>query len=84
FDFDNIIRYILRLKDKKGNYLSGGEATTVHGVNAGFISGNGILLMSLLTEPKAILVNTGNGKECSFSTNGLEQNTNKVQEVICD
>ncbi|ENA9835968.1 PefC/AfrB family outer membrane usher protein [Escherichia coli] len=84
FDFNNIIRYILRIKYHNGEYLSGGEAITDQGVNAGYISGNGVLLMSLLTEPEFISVNIGEGEQCRFSTHGLGQNTNNVQEVICE
>ncbi|EEW0950314.1 PefC/AfrB family outer membrane usher protein [Escherichia coli] len=84
FGFKNVLRYILRVKGTQGNYLTGGDAKTEQGINAGFISNNGVLLMNMLAEPKAVSVNTGDGKQCSFSMAGLKANTNKVQEVRCE
>lgn len=84
FGFENVLRYILRVKNAQGNYLTGGDAKTEQGLNAGFISNNGVLLMNMLAEPKAVSVNIGNGKQCRFSTAGLKANTNKVQEVRCE
>lgn len=84
FGFENVLRYILRVKDAQGNYLTGGDANTEQGLNAGFISNNGVLLMNMLAEPKTVSVNTGDGKQCRFSMAGLKANTNKVQEVRCE
>ncbi|EPS6255052.1 TPA: PefC/AfrB family outer membrane usher protein [Escherichia coli] len=84
FGFENVLRYILRVKDSQGNYLTGGDARTEQGLNAGFISNNGVLLMNMLAEPKSVSVNTRNGKQCRFSMAGLKANTNKVQEVRCE
>ncbi|EET4566659.1 PefC/AfrB family outer membrane usher protein [Escherichia coli] len=84
FDFKNMLRYILRVKDVQGNYLTGGDAKTEQGLNAGFISNNGVLLMNMLGEPKTVSVDTGTGKQCRFSMAGLKANTNKVQEVRCE
>ena len=84
FGFESVLRYILRVKDAQGNYLTGGDAKTEQGLNAGFISNNGVLLMNMLAEPKMVSVNTGNGKQCRFSMAGLKANTNKVQEIRCE
>ncbi len=84
FSFENVLRYILRVKDAQGNYLAGGDAKTEQGLNAGFISKNGVLLMNMLAEPKSVSVVTGDGKQCRFSMAGLKANTNKVQEVRCE
>lgn len=84
FGFENVLRYILRVKDTQGNYLTGGDARTEQGLNAGFISNNGVLLMNMLAEPKTVSVDTGAGKQCRFSMAGLKANTNKVQEVRCE
>lgn len=84
FGFENVLRYILRVKDKQGKYLTGGEATTEQGLNAGFISTNGVLLMNMLTEPEKIRIDMGNGMQCHFSMKGLQANTNKVQEIRCE
>ncbi|HDD8965503.1 PefC/AfrB family outer membrane usher protein [Escherichia coli] len=84
FGFENVLRYIVRVKDAQGDYLTGGDAKTEQGLNAGFISNNGVLLMNMLAEPKTVSVNTGDGKQCRFSMAGLKANTNKVQEVRCE
>ncbi|EMU6860915.1 PefC/AfrB family outer membrane usher protein [Escherichia coli] len=84
FSFDNVMRYILRVKDVHGEYLTGGDARTEQGLNAGFISNNGVLLMNMLAEPKTVTVDTGTGKKCRFSMAGLKANSNKVQEVRCE
>ncbi|EGO6968463.1 PefC/AfrB family outer membrane usher protein [Salmonella enterica] len=84
FGFENVLRYILRVKDAQGNYLTGGDARTEQGLNAGFISNNGVLLMNMLAEPKTVSVDTGAGKHCRFSMATLKANTNKVQEVRCE
>ncbi|UIU67163.1 PefC/AfrB family outer membrane usher protein (plasmid) [Escherichia coli] len=84
FGFENVLRYILRVKDAQGNYLTGGDAKTEQGLNAGFISNNGVLLMNMLAEPTSVSVDTGDGKQCRFSMAGLKANTNKGQEVRCE
>ncbi|EFJ2779251.1 PefC/AfrB family outer membrane usher protein [Escherichia coli] len=84
FGFKNVLRYILRVKDAQGHHLTGGDAKTEQGLNAGFISNNGVLLMNMLAEPKSVSVSTGDGKQCRFSMAGLKANTNKVQEVRCE
>lgn len=84
FGFENVLRYILRVKDTQGNYLTGGDAKTEQGLNAGFISNNGVLLMNMLAEPTSVSVDTGDGKQCRFAMTGLKPNTNKVQEVRCE
>lgn len=65
FSFDNVMRYILRVKDVHGEYLTGGDARTEQGLNAGFISNNGVLLMNMLAEPKTVTVDTGTGKNAA-------------------
>lgn len=84
FGFENVMRYILRVRGPGGQYLTGGNATTEQGLDAGFVSGNGVLLMNMLAEPKSVRVDMGNGKQCRFSVQGLKANTNKVQEVRCE
>ncbi|HAW2552710.1 TPA: PefC/AfrB family outer membrane usher protein [Escherichia coli] len=84
FGFENILRYILRIKGPDGSYLTGGNAKTEQGLNAGFISGKGVLLMNMLAEPETVRVDLGNGKQCQFSAKGLKANINEVQEVRCE
>lgn len=84
FEFQNVKRYILRLRDIKGSIISGGNAVTEQGLNAGFISNNGVLLMNLLSAPQKISVTRDNGTQCSFSGDSLKENTGKVQEIRCE
>ncbi|WP_165847880.1 PefC/AfrB family outer membrane usher protein [Escherichia coli] len=84
FTFKNIKRYILHLKDVNGNPLPGGDAKTEQGLNAGFVSSQGVLIMDLLAEPQKVTVSMSGDKACSFSAAPLKYNTNKVQEVRCE
>ncbi|EHL2886934.1 PefC/AfrB family outer membrane usher protein [Salmonella enterica] len=84
FGFQNVKRYILRLRDMTGQVLTGGSAVTEQGINAGFISNNGVLLMNLLAAPKRISVTRSNGSHCSFDAEKIQENTGKVQEVRCE
>lgn len=84
FGFQNVQRYILRLKDAQGQVIDGGSASTEQGLDAGFITGNGVLLMNLLQAPKSITVNRMNGQQCRFDGAPLKANTGTVQEIRCE
>lgn len=84
FGFQNVLRYIVRVRDAQGNTLTGGSATTEQGLDAGFITNNGVLLMNLLAAPKTITVSQSSGKQCRFSAAGLKENTGTVQEIRCE
>lgn len=84
FGFQNVQRYIVRVRDAQGNVLTGGSATTEQGLDAGFITNNGVLLMNLLATPKTITVSQSNGKQCRFSASGLKENIVTVQEIRCE
>lgn len=84
FGFQNVRRFILRLRDGAGEILTGGSAVTEQGLNAGFISNNGVLLMNLLSPPKKVTVTRESGTQCSFDGNNLKENTGKVQEIRCE
>ncbi|EKG6345596.1 hypothetical protein O3765_004734, partial [Salmonella enterica] len=71
-------------KDVNGNPLPGGDAKTEQGLNAGFVSSQGVLIMDLLAEPQKVTVSMSGDKACSFSAAPLKYNTNKVQEVRCE
>ncbi|MGR5241684.1 PefC/AfrB family outer membrane usher protein [Photobacterium damselae] len=83
FKYQKVNRYILRVKDSKGHYLTGGSATTANGHAVGYIAANGVLLMSLRTAPDKIVV-ANNKAQCSFSMKNLKANSNSVQEVQCE
>lgn len=84
FGFQNVQRYILRVRDRDGNVLTGGGVTTEQGLDAGYITNNGVLLMNLLATPKTLTVSQSNGKQCRFSAAGLKADTNSVQEMRCE
>lgn len=84
FGFRNVQRYILRVRDMQGNILTGGSATTEQGLDAGFVTRNGVLLMNLLAPPEKITINQSNGKQCSFTATGLKADIHSVQEIRCE
>lgn len=84
FGYQNVLRYILRLRDSQGNIMTGGSAITEQGMDAGFIANNGVLLMNLQVAPQKITVSQSSGKQCSFVATGLEADTRSVQEIRCD
>ncbi|MEG1346623.1 MAG: PefC/AfrB family outer membrane usher protein [Hafnia sp.] len=84
FGFQQVLRYILRLRDGQGNVMTGGSAVTEQGLDAGFITNNGVLLMNLLAAPQTITVTQRGGGQCRFNAAGLKADIYSVQEVRCD
>ena len=84
FEAEHIKRYILRVMDRYGKVVSGGSAHTEQGLDAGFIAGNGVLLINMLAPPSQVLIEQGDGMRCHFSMKGIKANTNRVQEVRCE
>ncbi|HGG6426844.1 TPA: PefC/AfrB family outer membrane usher protein [Salmonella enterica subsp. enterica serovar Kottbus] len=84
FGFEQVRRYVLQVRDRQGNLLSGGGATTEQGLNAGFVSNQGVLVMNMLAPPQTVTVQDGEGGQCRFSMAGISPNTSKVQEVRCE
>lgn len=84
FGVEHVKRYILRVKKANGEVLNNGNAKTEQKLNAGFIANNGVLLMNMLSAPKKITIDYGDGMQCSFNMSGVKANINKVQEVICE
>lgn len=85
FEHANIKRYILRVTDQEGLAVAAGSlAKTEQGVNAGFVSNGGILLINVLAEPKYIVVRQQNGKQCQFSMLNMVAGENKTKEVVCE
>ncbi|MBJ4239779.1 hypothetical protein JGD81_25750, partial [Salmonella enterica subsp. enterica serovar Rissen] len=54
------------------------------GLDAGFITSNGVLLMNLLAAPQKITIRQSNGKQCSFAATGLKADVSSVQETRCE
>lgn len=84
FGFQNVQRYILRVRDAQGNILTGGSVVTEQGLDAGFITRNGVLLMNLLAAPQKITIRQSNGTQCSFAAAGLKAGVRSVQETRCE
>ncbi|EDU2379574.1 PefC/AfrB family outer membrane usher protein [Salmonella enterica subsp. enterica serovar Javiana] len=84
FEAKHMLRYILLVKDAQGQSINGGGAETEQKLNAGFITGNGVLLMNLLSAPKRITVTKGDGGKCSFDMDNVKPNTGTVQEMRCE
>ncbi|MGG5415021.1 PefC/AfrB family outer membrane usher protein [Edwardsiella tarda] len=84
FDYQKVLRYILRVRDAQGNTMTGGNAITEQGLDAGFITANGVLLMNLLSTPQTITVKRTDGQTCRFNATGLKAGTGTVQEIRCE
>jgi P pilus assembly protein, porin PapC len=84
FAYQNVLRYILRVRDAQGNVLTGGSAVTEQGLDAGFITRNGVLLMNLLSAPQKITISRNNSTSCSFTASGLKAGIHSVQEIRCE
>ncbi|EJN3598248.1 PefC/AfrB family outer membrane usher protein [Escherichia coli] len=84
FGANYVKRYVLQIKDSNGQLLTGGNARTGEGLNAGIISRNGVLSMGMLAEPKEVRVDLGDGGTCRFSMTGIKPEATRVQEVRCE
>lgn len=84
FGASYVKRYFLQVKNRQGQLMTGGDAKTELGLNAGFITRNGVLSMSLLSEPKEVKVSLDGGRTCRISMAGIKPGTERVQEVFCE
>ncbi|CSQ60334.1 putative long polar fimbriae [Shigella sonnei] len=84
FGASHVKRYFLQVRDRQGQLLSGGNARTEQGLDAGFIARNGVLSMSMLAEPKEVNVSLGDGGTCRIAMSGIRPGADKVQEVRCE
>lgn len=84
FGFQHVLRYIIRVKTAQGETLTGGNAITEQGLNAGHIARNGILVMNMLASPKMITIKQNEEKLCRFSMDGIQANMSSVNEVRCE
>lgn len=84
FGANYVKRYVLQVKDRHGQLITGGNARTEQGLDAGIISRNGVLAMGMLAEPKEIRVDLGSGNVCRFSMAGIKPEATRVQEVRCE
>ncbi len=84
FGANYVKRYLLQVKDRHGQLLTGGNVRTEQGLDAGVISRNGVLVMGMLAEPQEIRVDQGDGNVCRISMAGIKPEATKVQEVRCE
>ncbi|MHA6458624.1 PefC/AfrB family outer membrane usher protein [Escherichia coli] len=84
FGTREVLRYILRIKNRQGEYIDGGNALTEHGIYAGFVATNGVLLMNLQEKPEKIKIESDDGNQCNIAMGAINPGANKVQEVICE
>lgn len=85
FNHVDIKRYILRLTGRDGKpVVMGSQARTEQGLDAGFVSNGGILLMNVLSVPKRVTVTQQNGQQCQFSMQGIVPGENQTKEVRCE
>ncbi|HAM3643304.1 TPA: PefC/AfrB family outer membrane usher protein [Escherichia coli] len=84
FGASHVKRYFLQVRDHQGQLLSGGNARTEQGLDAGFITRNGVLSMSMLAKPEEVNVSLEGGNTCRISMVGVRPSADKVQEVRCE
>lgn len=84
FGYQRVLRYILRVRDRQGNIMLGGSAVTEQGVDAGFITNNGVLLMNLLAAPQHLTISQSSGITCRVDATGLKADSRFVQETRCE
>lgn len=78
-------RYILQLLDKNGvPIVAGSQAKTEQGLDAGFTSQGGILLVNVVAAPKLIKVYQPNGQICSINMKNMIPNENETKGVHCE
>lgn len=83
-EFSRVHRYILRVKNARGEFIKGGDAVSDNGQSVGFVTQQGLLLLNLINETEVININLSDNRTCKFSTKNLIANDNKVQEVSCE
>lgn len=85
FDYARVNRYVLRLTGSDGKVLpQGSTAVTENGLDAGFVTGGGVLLANLLSEPGALKVTTPQGGLCRVNMEGVKPAVGQLTEVRCE
>lgn len=84
FGVEYVLCYILWVKECDGWILNGGSVQMEQGLDVGFIVGNGVLLMNMLSVLLWVSVEWGDGSVCYFLVKGIVFNIGKVQEVYCE
>ncbi|NAC33147.1 PefC/AfrB family outer membrane usher protein, partial [Escherichia coli] len=85
FKYSTIHRYILRIKNKNGDFVSAGSSVrNENNEYIGFVSNSGVLLLNLLDKPNKIFVISPNDETCTLNLENIESNDNKIREVECN
>lgn len=85
FNYTRVNRYVLKVSGRDGSPLpQGSTAVTDNGLDAGFVTGNGLLLSNLLSEPVSLTLTTPSGTQCRVNMNGVKPDAGKLKEVRCE
>ena len=85
FKYSTIQRYILRIKNKNGDFISAGSAVrNKNDEYIGFVSNSGVLLLNLLDKPNKLFVISPNGEKCTLNLDKVESNYHKIMEIECN
>ncbi|SPZ01940.1 fimbrial usher protein [Proteus mirabilis] len=85
FKYSTIQRYILRIKNKNGDFISAGSAVrNKNDEYIGFVSNSGVLLLNLLDKPNKLFVISPNGEKCTLNLEKVESNDHKIMEIECN
>jgi outer membrane usher protein FimD/PapC len=83
FDVAQVQRYILRIKNQRGDVLTGGNATEDNGQQVGFIARNGVLLLNLKNTPETLQIHH-DGNVCRIDMQQVKAGVTTLQEVVCE
>ncbi|ELC8790622.1 PefC/AfrB family outer membrane usher protein [Salmonella enterica] len=85
FGYTRVNRYVLKVTGPDGKALpQGSTALTDNGLDAGFVTNNGLLLSNLLSEPAALKITAPDGTQCRVNMNGVKADAGKLKEVRCE
>ncbi|EAA6552179.1 outer membrane usher protein PefC [Salmonella enterica subsp. diarizonae] len=85
FSYTQVKRYVLKINGTDGKPLpQGSTAVTQNGLDAGFVTGGGVLLATLLAEPESLTVTTPQGTQCRVNMKGVNPEAGKLSEVHCE
>ncbi|EAS0616207.1 outer membrane usher protein PefC, partial [Salmonella enterica subsp. enterica serovar Dahomey] len=85
FNYTHVNRYVLRVTGRDGSPLpQGSTAVTDNGLDAGFVTGNGLLLSNLLAEPASLTLSMPDGTLCRVNMRGVKADAGRLKEVRCE
>lgn len=85
FNYTRINRYVLKVNGCDGSPLpQGSTAVTESGLDAGFVTGNGLLLSNLPAEPASLTLTAPDGTLCRVNMTGVKPDAGRLKEVRCE